>query len=153
MESNEKLQEKAADVALENGIPFTIHGLGEFNIKPLNLHTLISISKDALKVRKIEKASTLSVIAESGKAWAVCRVVSAAILRKWWKRKLFKNMFAFILMLYIKDAEELYNLELAVINLSKADFFLNCINLTSSIRPMAPRNTQETKAPGESSPE
>lgn len=147
------LEEKAADAILSKGTKFTIRGLGRFTMNPLYLGTLVSISKEALKIEiEARKGITmLNIIASTKKnALPAARIIAKAILNSKIKIALFSSVFA--RMLYWKlTPSELDNLVTLVIKNSEADFFFNSTILLSGMRVMAP--TKETTASGEQLPD
>lgn len=149
-----ELQEVAAKALLREGIKFRIKGLGKFNIKPLKLGVLVSISIDALKIEAIEgNATAMNVIASTQKyARPATLIIAKAILNSTLKIKLFSRLLARILESKLTP-EELHNLSMAVVAQSNADFFFSCTNLFAGMRMMEPKeSTKETTASGEPLP-
>lgn len=132
------LQQQAAEAMLSESVKFEVNGLGKFEIKPLKLGTLISISKDALKIDKpVDKSTIVSIIAQAEAAGPASRIVAKAILNSRWKIKLFSGVLAKMLLWKLTpvDLNQLVNI---IINQSNAGFFFSSITLLGSMRIMEP---------------
>lgn len=131
-----RLQEQAANAILKEPIKFRIEGVGNFSIKPLKLGTLVSISKQSLKIDKPnEKASILNVLAQAESAIPASKIIAMAILNSRWKIKLFSGFLAKRILWKLTPAE-LSALTNAVITQSNATFFFSCISLYGAMRIM-----------------
>lgn len=149
-----ELQQEAANKLLDKGVKFKIKGIGSFEIKPLKLCTLVEISKEALKIDKIEgkDISPMQVIATSkNSAFTASRLIAKAILRDRYKMKFFSGILSRKIYNTLTP-EELQSLVLVIISQSKADFFFSSINLLGAMRIMQ-ANTKETTAFGEQLPD
>lgn len=150
------LQAEAADTMLGNSTKFAINGLGDYEIRPLYLQTLIDISKEALQIDKPdEKATIIDIIARAESAVPASRIVAKAILQSAKPITVNKKLFGVTIgrKTVTKDQQiddlstkllntitplELNQLVMAIINQSNAGFFFNCMTLLGSMRIMAP---------------
>lgn len=135
---SKELQQQAAEAMLSEPVRFEVKGLGKFEIKPLKLGTLISISKEALKIDKPrDKATIVSIIAQAESARPASKIVAKAILNSRWKIKLFSGVLAKTLLWSLTPVE-LNQLVNIIINQSNAGFFFSSMTLLGSMRIMEP---------------
>lgn len=145
--SNEQLQIEAAKALLSQGVKFSIQGIGNIEIKPLTLRTLLEINKEAVKIKTFDKEplKVYDIIERAEDAYPATRIIALAILQGNEKRNLFTRISneRKIAKLQNKLIDKLTAIELkqlvdVILTQANGDFFLSCISQLGALRILEP---------------
>jgi DNA uptake protein ComE-like DNA-binding protein len=153
-----ELQIEAARALLSSGIKFTIENIGELEVKPLTLRTLIQINEESATIQRFEKEPTkvYEIIDRASDSIPAAKIIAIAILQKAETKKervktIIPGIYRTIKKTKDKQIEELQQkiinnlsaIELkqltdVVMSQTNADFFLNSISQLGALRILAP---------------